>query len=173
MYVFYLYRLFDSEGNLLYAGISGDWTRRMREHWRTKPWAAEIFSVLLETYPDLPAVLAAERRAIQAEAPLYNIHHNRHIEDDAEPEATLSAEDLFLFLVLAAVAAYVLYRLSQAAMARYRAWKVDRAEFREWQRTRQGQAGDDLDQCGTPPATEDDPNAAGAAPAPAVPPPGG
>ena len=71
----YLYRLYGEQPEaLLYAGITDDWTRRMREHWRTKPWAPEILSVRLETYRGArAAVSAAERAAIRSEGPRYNV----------------------------------------------------------------------------------------------------
>lgn len=48
--VTYLYRLYDSSGALLYAGITTNVTRRIAEH-RPKPWFAEVARVETDEYP--------------------------------------------------------------------------------------------------------------------------
>jgi len=133
----YLYRLYGANGILLYTGISDDWTRRLRQHWQAKQWAAEILSVTLETYASRPAVSAAEREAIQSERPLYNIQHNRRgPQASEEPAGTLTGTDILLIAALLVAAGFIIYGLSQEAIAKYRTWKADREEFREWQRSR-------------------------------------
>ena len=137
----YLYRLFGADGTLLYTGVSDDWTRRLRQHWLGKHWSAEILGVALETYPDRLAVLAAERKAIRAESPLYNIQHNHRPAID-EPDSTLTAADVLLTAALLIAAGFIIYELAQVGIEKYRTWKADREQFREWQRARV--AGDDL-----------------------------
>lgn len=130
----YLYRLFGADDTLLYTGVSDDWTRRLRQHALGKQWATEILSVTLETYPDRPAVLAAERQAIRSEKPLHNIHHNHQGPVPEEPASALTAADILIIAAVLVAAGYIIYELSQAAIEKYRTWKTDRTEFREWQR---------------------------------------
>jgi predicted GIY-YIG superfamily endonuclease len=132
----YLYRLFGADGNLLYTGVSDDWTRRLRQHWLGKQWSAEILGVTLETYPDRLAVLAAERKAIRAEGPLYNVQHNQHLPIPGEPDGTISGADILLIAALVIAAGLMIYQVSKVAIERYRVWKADREEFREWRRSR-------------------------------------
>jgi hypothetical protein len=131
----FLYRLFGTDGTLLYAGVSDDWTRRLRQHWLGKEWAPEILSVTLESYPSRTAVLAAERKAIRGEGPLYNIQHNQG-QVPEEPACSLSVADILLIAALVVAAGFVIYELSQAAIEKYRGWKADREEFHAWQRAR-------------------------------------
>lgn len=51
---------------------------RLMEHIYSQPWADTIVGWDMDEYPypDKSAVLAAERRAILAESPLYNVEHN-------------------------------------------------------------------------------------------------
>jgi hypothetical protein len=131
-----LYRFYDADDMLLYVGISDDWTRRLRQHWRDKPWFGDVISVTREPYPDRGAVSAAERAAIRAERPLYNKQHNGYALAADEPGTALSPEDIIAAGMLILAAGYMLYTLSQAAIAKYRAWKADHDEFRAWQRAR-------------------------------------
>jgi hypothetical protein len=69
-----LYRHFDSEGRLLYVGIS--WCsleRLMNGHRSTANWFPQITRVEIERFPSRAEAMAAENRAIEAEGPLYNI----------------------------------------------------------------------------------------------------
>jgi predicted GIY-YIG superfamily endonuclease len=134
----YLYRLSGSDG-LLYIGVSDDWTRRLREHWHVKDWAADITSVTLENFPDRRAVLSAERKAIKSEKPLYNIQHNNSLPDREEAAACMTAADIAALVMLLLAAGCMIYALSQAAITKYRDWKADHDAFREWQRTRDSQ----------------------------------
>lgn len=70
-----LYRFFDAAGALLYIGITWDIADRFPRHALDKPWWSDIANITVETYPDRAAVLEAERLAIKAESPLYNIVH--------------------------------------------------------------------------------------------------
>lgn len=73
---------------------------------------------------------------IKSEGPLYNVHHNHHLGEPEAPEVALNAEDILVALVLLVAAGYMLYKLTQGGVAKYRAWKADHDEFREWQRIR-------------------------------------
>lgn len=71
-----LYRFFDKADQLLYIGITNSVPRRFDQHDDDKPWYADVTRVVLEHHPDRQAALAAEKAAIQAEHPKYNIVHN-------------------------------------------------------------------------------------------------
>lgn len=72
-----LYRFYDTTGELLYIGITCNPGSRWRDHQRTKTWWHEITQITIEQHPSKRAVEIAERSAIQAEQPRYNIIHNR------------------------------------------------------------------------------------------------
>lgn len=75
--VWQVYRLFGANQVLLYVGMTGNFSNRLREHFKDKPWAHQIRQVLLsDPYATREAVLAAEREAIENERPKYNVTHN-------------------------------------------------------------------------------------------------
>lgn len=69
-----LYRFFDTEGKLLYAGITGDPAKRWPGH-KGKLWWPEIASMTIEWFDTRAEAAALERRAIRNEAPQHNIIH--------------------------------------------------------------------------------------------------
>lgn len=71
-----LYRFWDSSDVLLYVGITLNPGERWKQHRADKPWWSEVAKVTVENHPDRAAVLDAERDAILAEGPKYNIVHN-------------------------------------------------------------------------------------------------
>jgi predicted GIY-YIG superfamily endonuclease len=72
-----LYRFFDAGGQLLYVGISLDPGARWKQHRSDKPWWGEVATVTVEPHETRAAVVQAERAAIIAEKPKYNVVHNR------------------------------------------------------------------------------------------------
>lgn len=72
-----LYRFYDSTGGLLYIGITSDPGARFGQHRGDKPWWTEVANIGIEQFSDRASVLTAERAAIVAERPRYNIIHNR------------------------------------------------------------------------------------------------
>jgi hypothetical protein len=72
-----LYRAFGSDGALLYVGATTSIGDRVKAHSRTQPWWDEASNITLERYDTLEALLAAEKAAIQIEAPRYNTMHLR------------------------------------------------------------------------------------------------
>lgn len=74
-----LYRLFDAQDELLYVGISDNWSGRLRQHVKGKPWSPEITRVQLAEFPSRDDALGAEREAILAERPRFNVTHNVQI----------------------------------------------------------------------------------------------
>lgn len=71
-----LYRFWDSSDVLLYIGITMNPGERWKQHRAEKPWWFEVAKVTVENYPDRKSVLDAERDAIIAEGPKYNIVYN-------------------------------------------------------------------------------------------------
>lgn len=72
-----LYRFFGADGSLLYVGLTMNPGTRWPSHARDKPWWLEVHTLTIEHFADRPAVEDAERRAIRAERPRYNVIHNR------------------------------------------------------------------------------------------------
>lgn len=70
---YYLYRQYDSDGTLLYIGITKDNIKRQKEHMCSTPWAKKIARVEVEELPSQAAALAAEKAAIVSEKPIFNI----------------------------------------------------------------------------------------------------
>jgi predicted GIY-YIG superfamily endonuclease len=71
-----LYRLFDTNDQLLYIGVTCNPPSRWESHRSDKPWWPLVARKELTTYPDRSAALTAEREAIVAERPLHNVQHN-------------------------------------------------------------------------------------------------
>lgn len=86
-----LYRFFDASGDLLYIGITLNPAGRWKQHREEKPWWEEVTDITIETYPDRPSVLEAERKAIIAEHPRYNKTYN------AQPAPKRLAESRFIW----------------------------------------------------------------------------
>lgn len=71
-----LYRYYDSEGELLYVGITINLAGREAKH-RRRAWWPLVADVHLEEHPGRVSALAAERAAIHHEKPIYNISRPR------------------------------------------------------------------------------------------------
>jgi predicted GIY-YIG superfamily endonuclease len=71
-----LYRHFDKAGTLLYVGVSMTVTGRTARHETYAPWFQQIDNIKLEWFGSRSSALRAERAAIKADKPLYNITHN-------------------------------------------------------------------------------------------------
>ncbi len=87
-----LYRFYDHAGELLYIGITKDPSTRWARHSEDKKWWHEVQRIAIQTMPDRESALKAEREAIKAEKPRYNIvHRQREIQrpKPAEDEVAL------------------------------------------------------------------------------------
>jgi predicted GIY-YIG superfamily endonuclease len=71
-----LYRLYNTDGTLLYIGITDNPDRRFKQHRDTKPWWPQVTQKSVEWRPNRLRALADEAAAIEAETPIYNIEHN-------------------------------------------------------------------------------------------------
>ena len=71
-----LYRHFDSEGMLLYIGISFHTLFRLADHRGESSWYDNIRTVTIEKFPSREAAEQAERAAIKSELPKHNEAHH-------------------------------------------------------------------------------------------------
>lgn len=69
----WLYRMFDAEGRLLYIGVTEQGIRRWLQHQQRKPWFADVRAWTVEVMPDGDTARAAEREAIASESPRHNV----------------------------------------------------------------------------------------------------
>lgn len=81
-----LYRFYDSSNVLLYVGITNSLPTRFGRHDREKHWYPEVAYVKIQHFPDREAALEAERLAIIAERPRFNVQHNNKARD-AQPNS--------------------------------------------------------------------------------------
>ena len=72
-----LYRYYDEDGILLYAGITNNTGVRHRSHVKSKRWMQWVASSVYVKYESRQLAQEAEKQAIVDEKPLYNIVHNR------------------------------------------------------------------------------------------------
>lgn len=70
-----LYRLFGDEDVLLYIGISKSFGPRWHHHAHAQPWWHEVRRQGIEWHESRGAADAAEKAAIKAEHPKYNVIH--------------------------------------------------------------------------------------------------
>lgn len=89
-----LYRHFDADGRLLYVGISLSPTYRLRQHHDCSAWFQSIANVTVEWFPDRSAAMAAERQAIKAESPEFNVVHKFTAKDALREKAEESCAEL-------------------------------------------------------------------------------
>lgn len=71
-----LYRFYDAAGQLLYVGITGDAKARWRQHAKEKEWWPQVAHKRIAWFSSRDEAAVAERLAIVAEAPRFNIDMN-------------------------------------------------------------------------------------------------
>lgn len=72
---YFLYRLFDVAGELLYVGISLNPAKRVQQHRKVQPWRNKIAEIKIESFAHLGLASLAEIKAIEEEAPRFNKQH--------------------------------------------------------------------------------------------------
>jgi hypothetical protein len=72
-----LYRHYDAADRLLYVGIAGCERARRQAHKSQSPWFPLVSRTALEEFETRTLALKAERAAIKAERPIYNVHGRR------------------------------------------------------------------------------------------------
>lgn len=70
-----LYRHFNTDGVLLYVGMTSAPAQRMTHHASNSAWGREVATVTLEWFDSKQEALEAERVAIETEAPRNNCQH--------------------------------------------------------------------------------------------------
>jgi hypothetical protein len=70
-----LYRFFNAEGALLYVGITKNFGQRWTNHAKSKPWWPEAQRHTAEWFDTRREAEAAEKQAVVAECPKYNLVH--------------------------------------------------------------------------------------------------
>lgn len=73
-----VYFLYGSHDVLLYVGISKQPDHRLKQHRETQPWAFLIESRYVEWFDTRREAMDVERRAIELDAPLFNIAMAQH-----------------------------------------------------------------------------------------------
>lgn len=71
-----LYRYWDTEGRLLYVGITNDPIRRRDQHSRDATWWPFASQYVVEWHHNRAAARRAESKAIRRERPMFNVVHN-------------------------------------------------------------------------------------------------
>jgi hypothetical protein len=74
--VWYLYRCYDEQSNLLYVG-AGKVERLLLAH-RETYWFSKVVKITIERFSERWEVLQAERKAIATEHPKINKQHNKY-----------------------------------------------------------------------------------------------
>jgi|GEM_PF-5834944 len=71
-----LYRHFDSEGTLLYVGVSLSVLTRLVQHKSSSSWYASVTQITIENYESREDAELAEKHAIESERPIWNVVYN-------------------------------------------------------------------------------------------------
>jgi len=75
---YHLYRMYASDGTLLYIGMTGPRREGLESHYLREPWIFEVARIDTEDeHLDEIAAYAAEQEAIRRERPKYYRTHNR------------------------------------------------------------------------------------------------
>lgn len=86
-----LYRFFDKNDQLLYVGISNNWTQRLKQHYKDSDFFEEASFITLTYFDTRAEVEAAEKLAIETEQPIYNKAYNPNYEDAVTHFAKIKA----------------------------------------------------------------------------------
>lgn len=80
-----VYRFASTDGELLYVGKSGNLPARIDAHRASTPWFAEVAHTDIRVFATHESALAAERSAIRAEGPRYNVRSSTTAPRPARP----------------------------------------------------------------------------------------
>lgn len=89
-----LYRHFGHDGKLLYVGIANEPPARLRQHRKDKEWWIDVRNTTHQVFDTRPEAKAAEREAIKAENPTWNIQHNNSGTKKPRPRLNLSTTSI-------------------------------------------------------------------------------
>jgi excinuclease UvrABC nuclease subunit len=71
-----LYRMYDTDGQLLYIGQSISLAERLGQHRAGSAFWSAVRTITVEPHPNVSAARLAEAKAIQAERPVHNRTHS-------------------------------------------------------------------------------------------------
>ena len=75
-----LYRFFDKDAQLLYVGISNNWTQRLKQHYKHSRFFEQVRYATFTHYETREQVEQAELLAIKSEGAIYNKAFNPNYE---------------------------------------------------------------------------------------------
>lgn len=75
-----LYRFFNKDNQLLYVGISNNWTQRLKQHYKDSEFFEQVHHATFEHFETRQEVEAAEKKAILTEGAIYNKAFNPNFE---------------------------------------------------------------------------------------------
>lgn len=81
----YVYRYYDIHGELLYIGLADNPEQRLAQHRAEKGWADQIARWDTTEYSTRSEAAAAERTAILADQPKYNVVHGPALQLERKP----------------------------------------------------------------------------------------
>lgn len=73
---FCVYRMYDENDRILYAGATGNLMRRIGEHRHDKRWFRNVRTIRVTPHPTLASARAAEAEILRMERPIHNVHHS-------------------------------------------------------------------------------------------------
>jgi predicted GIY-YIG superfamily endonuclease len=88
-----VYRFHDAAGDLLYVGMTRNPRARFHNHAADKPWWPEVDAKAIEWLGSWSEAHAAERAAIRAEKPRYNVQHALTVEQEEALAAAVASAD--------------------------------------------------------------------------------
>lgn len=116
----HLYRHFSADGSLLYVGISKNaFDRLVGGHKSGAKWFDSIDSIKIESFPSRSEAEEAEKAAIIAERPLWNLKYNTPRVDKPKPKSSAANKpSLDLLMVDAAVSIFSMARIIETIRIR-------------------------------------------------------
>lgn len=72
----FLYRLYNTDNQVIYVGVTANVGMRLGQHEYTKTWWGDVARVEVDTFAARPDALAAERAAIVTLSPVHNVTHS-------------------------------------------------------------------------------------------------
>lgn len=123
-----LYRLFGSDGQLLYIGVSCDLRSRFAQHSSSQRWWPQVARRKVEWLASRKEALAAERAAIMRERPRFNKKDTFASRYEPVLERVLKGK-------VAHKAAQIRRAVERGLLSAGRSRQEARAEGRKWERT--------------------------------------
>lgn len=71
-----VYKHYDSDGNLIYVGVTGNALTRIRTHIRDSRWFDLVNEIKIEKFDNADAAIAREKQLIEENKPVFNSANN-------------------------------------------------------------------------------------------------